>query len=448
MGPPQAGAREPKASVAANLDAVNARTIALSKEHKQGPDEEAVMVETAARFASKLAEDHRAVLAPDVDEPFVDEVDVVKRLLPYHVFQLPKEDLDVLLQGGGPYSSCKGKRKATEEDILREEIADTKFAIECWRRRRSLERRFKKARIESGRYASPPDQGYVIAQAVMEVERAENAALNAELRSARAELDKIEREKRAAAPPTPAASTPARPTPTVRTTTASNYYTPSTSTTSTPTTATFMPPYRPPYSSYSQYPTTQYTYNPYAYSSYTPTTSAAYGTPQTPVTPAPATPYNPPASAASATPTSVASAQVQQAQAQATGSTTAIPVQLPVSSLPALAALGIIPVAAASLPPAGQSQPPAVIKSTNGTMLSLEINLSLLQSAQMSGLVLILNALTSRGVNVDGSSGAASLSGVSSVAANGVASAATSNAAAPSTSTSSSASTPSRAPGS
>ena len=42
---------------------------------------------------------------------------------PYHVFQMPREDLDVLLKGGGPYSSRKGKRKATEEDIAREEIA-------------------------------------------------------------------------------------------------------------------------------------------------------------------------------------------------------------------------------------------------------------------------------------------------------------------------------------
>ena len=71
----------------------------------------------------RLAEDHRSVLSPDVDEPFVDEIDVVKRLLPYHVFQMPREDLDVLLKGDGPYSSRKGKRKATEEDIAREEIA-------------------------------------------------------------------------------------------------------------------------------------------------------------------------------------------------------------------------------------------------------------------------------------------------------------------------------------
>ena len=75
----------------------------------------------------RLAEDHRAVLSPNVDEPFVDELDVVRRLLPYHVFQLPREDLEGLLQNGSVLPSRKGKRKATEEDLLREEIAGACF---------------------------------------------------------------------------------------------------------------------------------------------------------------------------------------------------------------------------------------------------------------------------------------------------------------------------------
>lgn len=58
-----------------------------------------------------------------METPFADEVDVVTRLLPYHVFQQPKEDLDALLQSGSMHHSRKGKRKATEEDLLREEIA-------------------------------------------------------------------------------------------------------------------------------------------------------------------------------------------------------------------------------------------------------------------------------------------------------------------------------------
>lgn len=129
------------------------------------------------RIAARLAEDQRAALSPDVDSPFTDQVDVVNRLLPFHVFQQPREDLYALLQGG-VLSSRKGKRKATEQDLLREEIAgmyptaysrrsatlqdlmqfssDTKFALECWKRKRALERRFRKARIESGKVRTTP----------------------------------------------------------------------------------------------------------------------------------------------------------------------------------------------------------------------------------------------------------------------------------------------------
>ncbi|KAI0819987.1 hypothetical protein BC628DRAFT_1331428 [Trametes gibbosa] len=395
--------RATRASIVADLDAVRARATAWSRQHDRTIEEEAAMVQSALRVASSLAEDQRAALFPDTETPFVDEVDVVKRLLPYHIFQQPKEDLDAVLRSGSVRPSRKGKRKATEEDLLRDEIADTKFALECWKRRTALEKRFRKARTESGKRPSPADQGYFLAQSLLEVERADTAALQQELRSARQELDKLEREKRLAAPPPPATAPSAaaqRPTMNVRT---ANYYNPSAATTptQTPTPATFMPPYRPYTYQYSQYPTTQYTYNPHAYggAQYGGTATTPYGTASATSPPA----YPPPTSATTMTPTSAASAQVQQAQAHpSSASTTAVPVQLPVSSLNALSALGIVPIAAASVPTSG-AQPPAVIKSTNGSMLNLEINLSLLQSAQMSGLALILNALTSRGVNVDGS---------------------------------------------
>ena len=69
----------------------------------------------STRIATSLAADHLGVLYPDAETPFVDAVDVVRRLLPFHVFQHPKEDFTG--------TSSKGKRKATEEDLLREEIA-------------------------------------------------------------------------------------------------------------------------------------------------------------------------------------------------------------------------------------------------------------------------------------------------------------------------------------
>ena len=104
---------------------------------------------------------------PDVDTPFADEADVVERLLPYHVFQHPRQDLDALLKGGD-----KGKGKATEADLLREEIrgerqeectflcllqyltrycTETRFAIECHSRLRKLEERYRTARVRTGK---------------------------------------------------------------------------------------------------------------------------------------------------------------------------------------------------------------------------------------------------------------------------------------------------------
>ena len=78
------------------------------------------------RIATRLASDHAAVLHPDVETPFVDAADVVRRLLPYHVYQHPLEDLLSITQPHG-----KGKRKATEEDLLREEIAGKPHMLCC-----------------------------------------------------------------------------------------------------------------------------------------------------------------------------------------------------------------------------------------------------------------------------------------------------------------------------
>jgi hypothetical protein len=67
---------------------------------------------------SRLAHDQSMVLHPEVDSPFVDQLDVIRRLLPYHLFQHPKDDLDAITTG-------KGKEKAVEQD-WREEIRGTK----------------------------------------------------------------------------------------------------------------------------------------------------------------------------------------------------------------------------------------------------------------------------------------------------------------------------------
>lgn len=155
------------------------------------------------RVNARLAQDHAAVINPNTETPFSDAADVLDRLLPYHVFQQPGEDLD-----------RKGKRKA--DDVATEiegqlglhsmQVADierfeeTKFALECFKRKRSLERRFRRVRTHSGKVCSrlfrvrlrlirsqrpaPDEQAVALAQAVLEAERSETTLLNNELRSA------------------------------------------------------------------------------------------------------------------------------------------------------------------------------------------------------------------------------------------------------------------------
>ena len=130
---------------------------------------------------------------------------------------------------------------------------------------------------------APDDQAYFLAQAILESDRQENATITSELRAAKQELEKIEREKKAAA----AAANP----PTPR----STYYP---SQTATPTAApAYSTQYRGYTYAYGQGYTSQYTYSPYQTSpvpanawstsvfSQTPQrATATYATPTTPVT--------------------------------------------------------------------------------------------------------------------------------------------------------------------
>ncbi|TFK25688.1 hypothetical protein FA15DRAFT_638914 [Coprinopsis marcescibilis] len=318
-----------------------------SKSKNRTAEELELVAATSARVASRLAEDHNAVLNPDVDTPFVDELDVVKRLLPYHVFQQPKEDLQTVLDG-------KGKGKSVDRDLETTEIQETRFAIECHQRLERLRKRWRCVKIREGQRASPSDQGYALAHAVLEADRTETAHLNSELKTARGELERVQKEQRAAA------------------NTARMTQFPATQPLATAQTATLQ--------YYRNYP---YTYaQPYGNPAAHVTTSTFPVTPTVAPTPTAYAPYQPGG---------------------------AIPVQLPVASLPALHALGIIPIPATSAPPEGQPQPPAILRgsSANGTMLSLEINVGLLQSGQMTGLAEMLNKLVARN-NVNLANAAAS----------------------------------------
>ena len=77
------------------------------------------------RVAQNLAIDQIMTAFPEVDEPFKSKRDVVDRLLPYHIYQHPRRDLEEL-------RGLKGKGKATELDMLKEEIKGTIVPIIKW----------------------------------------------------------------------------------------------------------------------------------------------------------------------------------------------------------------------------------------------------------------------------------------------------------------------------
>ena len=207
-------------------------------------------------------------------------------------------------------------------------------------------------------------------------------ALNAHLRAARAELDKYNREHR---PQT--VQTTTKPTQPVTSTTYS---------------------YTPQYRHYT-YPYAQYGSNyTQVYPGFTTTTPSTthyqYPVATTPITVS---------STGANTPSQTASAQTPSTTTASEVLSKPVSLSLPISSLPALHALGIMPVSSLSVPPPGEPQPQAILKGTTagGTMLSLEINIGLLQTTQVSGLALIINAIAAQAVSATSSQSGASSAG-------------------------------------
>ena len=70
------------------------------------------------RVTTLLAADHLSVIFPDVDTPFADMEDVIRRLLPYHVLQQPAKDLqEVIFDPSG-----KGKARAVHKNEEEDEV--------------------------------------------------------------------------------------------------------------------------------------------------------------------------------------------------------------------------------------------------------------------------------------------------------------------------------------
>ncbi|KAF1798580.1 hypothetical protein FB192DRAFT_1287199 [Mucor lusitanicus] len=61
---------------------------------KRLPEEELQHREVKKRCVESLLADHRSVTFPDYEKPFTSVQDAMKRLMPYHIYQYPKGDLD------------------------------------------------------------------------------------------------------------------------------------------------------------------------------------------------------------------------------------------------------------------------------------------------------------------------------------------------------------------
>ncbi|KAI5121560.1 hypothetical protein M0805_000741 [Coniferiporia weirii] len=386
------------------IDTPSLRAQGTRKRRKLNKEEDELRNEIAAGVAANLEMDQTLTLYPDADTPFEDEIDVVRRLLPYHIYQHPQHDLDEV-------RGLKGKSKATEIDLLQEEVKETRFALECYRRFSVLKRRMRRARMKPGQHLSPHGQVIALERLVLEADHTVTSALEQELSSARSELDKVLRAQRAAK-----ASSNRMVTTSVQPSTAPlyGYSTPTFSASSTPNFSNYYGSYTYPYGQ-SFLPGVTYT-PPMKYSASSIPGASSFQASNV-LRPQPA--YAPtPTTSSSAEPGSSSTPSVVRPPP------VAIPLQLPVSSLPALQSLGILPVPKASLPPPTESQPAAVLlgSSNNGNMLSLEINAALLQAPQMSGLAILLSSLVkmSGGTTTGGSpaqtKGSGSGGGVSSAA--------------------------------
>jgi hypothetical protein len=272
--------------------------------------------------------------------------------------------------------------------------SETRTALTCIKRKRELEDRFRRIRAKAGKVINrftrchhivqelrsiialpvqsvPKDAMYIIQLGLLESERLSLQVLKTELSQSRNTLSELEREARARS--ATSAVQMQRPTPTVNTQVQGSFVTG-----------------YPGYSATYRHATPVSTVNPAQVIGTL--TSASTG----------------PASSSHALPTGTP--QPANAAHLPTPAPGFIPVQLPITSLPSLTALGILPVSAAALPAftSTQSQPTAILRgvTSEGRMMNIEINVSMLQPAQTSGLAVLLNSIMTRSGVTASSTGA------------------------------------------
>ncbi|EJU04463.1 hypothetical protein DACRYDRAFT_114784 [Dacryopinax primogenitus] len=151
-----------------------------------------LMREAAHRVAQSILADQLIVTYPDYKTPFRDSADVVQRLLPYHIFQQPDDDLLPTRK-----RNKRGKEiEVTARKFPQQNIDNFKTLIGQLKRRRSLQQRFHSMRTKDAKRESHPEQLYQIQYLLAEDDRRYNALLNAEIRNTRDQLAQMEKDAR------------------------------------------------------------------------------------------------------------------------------------------------------------------------------------------------------------------------------------------------------------
>ncbi|KAG8936804.1 hypothetical protein FRC02_011383 [Tulasnella sp. 418] len=417
------GASKPNAATSSSQSRDAARTAEikrlLSRKRQRTEDDNKTENDNRQRFQKALALDYELVQRPDIETPFEDAADAVRRLLPYHIFQHPQDELKYALEKGTGQtrSSGKGKEKECSTEGADNETKETGIAL-FRKQKHALESRFREIRIREAKHSSPPEQMYWLTQATLDSDREANTELSNKLREARVEHERKEREKQSATQASKSSSAATTPI------TSRSPYTFSTphpySSVAAYTSAAYQSYYqsylasmsnltpgeiqaraalytqgRVPYGQGITAGATSYSYANY----FTPTFPAVTATSSVPLptptaaTPAPTTPVTPlPSTISNTKPATVPPSTTPNTSNVAPD--TPFPVSIPATELNSLHRLGIYPVATSSLPP-NTPEPAAVFigLSADGSMINMTINLAKLEPSQRGGLAKFLSGL-------------------------------------------------------
>ncbi|CDZ96552.1 hypothetical protein [Phaffia rhodozyma] len=177
-------------------------------------EERSVAESLRRRVTVALSHDQYMTLHPDVS-PFEDVCDVIQRLLPYHIWQIPDQDLSFPPPPPSSGTDQKGKARATDwqwDDVASSTPeADITEAVRFAKRKRELEKRFVSLKRREGQHASPSLQAIPLGRAAIADELRQIYHLKTGLRSATSEqsaainrLNELKRELAALrAPPPP-----------------------------------------------------------------------------------------------------------------------------------------------------------------------------------------------------------------------------------------------------